>query len=804
MDFDRLIAVAASIFGALVAVASLAGWLFDIEILKSLWPQGPALKPNGACALAAGSCSLMLAAIAPRARVVQACFGLAVSAFGCAVLLEYATGADFGFDNLLFRDPDPVLSGRPTVQAAAVFVALGLSLALLTARQVSLLVLRSALAVAVIVATLTGLLSYFISPIDPTAHEALFRYPVPGSLAVFLLGLGAVATNRANRTVSELVSVAAPILGLAAMALLVAVTLFAIDHQRRVHNRAHDAEIVGMALGELLDLLRDAETGQRGYLLTGNEAYLQPYASAAPKLESQIARIRTLIGKTVEADDGMKRIQSLAEGRLDQLRRTIELKRHGDEAAALAIVNADVGKRLMDQLRREISRMQEKYEHDADSLNRVAERILAQLQYTTLTAVSVVAGFGAFLLLDGKRRFAMMRRSQWLLAAANEDLDRRVAQKTKDLAQAKAEAERANLAKSKFLASASHDLRQPVQSLILLLSLVEKQVKADGKTTQTVAMMKGALGGLNSLLTAILDISRLDAGTIDPASEIVSLASMLDRLATEYEPKATVQKLDLRIIKRNLFVSTDPALLERALRNLIENALRYTVTGGVLVGTRLRGCDVRIDVIDTGIGIPAGKQTEIFEEFCQLNNPGRDLGKGLGLGLPIVARVASLLGAKVEVSSRPERGSRFSLTLPLSRDLKAPDRAVEGRASEVHGSILIIEDNEILRRSLEELARDWGYTVSSASNGEEALNLNSLGLRFDAIITDYRLGEGLNGIEAALEIERDADRVLPKLVLTGDTARESLAEISASGFACLHKPVATDVLRKKLEDMLSA
>ena len=141
-----------------------------------------------------------------------------------------------------------------------------------------------------IVAAFTGLLSYFISPIDPTANEALFRYPVPGSLAVFLLGLGAVATNRANRTVSELVSVVAPILGLTAMALLVAVTLFAIDHQRQVHKRAHDAESVAIALGGLLDLLRDAETGQRGYLLTGNEAYLQPYASAAPKLESQIAR----------------------------------------------------------------------------------------------------------------------------------------------------------------------------------------------------------------------------------------------------------------------------------------------------------------------------------------------------------------------------------------------------------------------------------------------------------------------------------------------------------------------------------
>ena len=201
---------------------------------------------------------------------------------------------------------------------------------------------------------------------------------------------------------------------------------------------------------------------------------------------------------------------------------------------------------------------------------------------------------------------------------------------------------------------------------------------------------------------------------------------------------------------------------------------------------------------------PPGSRPEIFEEFCQLNNPGRDLGKGLGLGLPIVARVASLLGAKVEVSSRPERGSRFSLALPLSRDPGQPDRSVEGKASEVHGSILIIEDNEILRRSLEQLVLEWGYTVFGCRKWRGGAQSKLFGLVFDAIITDYRLGEGLNGIEAALEIERDTDRVLPKLVLTGDTARESLAEINASGFACLHKPVATEMLRKKLEDMLSA
>ena len=187
---------------------------------------------------------------------------------------------------------------------------------------------------------------------------------------------------------------------------------------------------------------------------------------------------------------------------------------------------------------------------------------------------------------------------------------------------------------------------------------------------------------------------------------------------------------------RDLFVSTDPALFERALRNLIENALRYTAKGGVLIGLRRHGAEVRVDVVDTGFGIPADKQAEIFEEFRQLHNPGRDLSLGLGLGLAIVARLAPLLGAKVEVSSRPGRGSRFSLTLPLSLEPAPRVAEVKGRAGDARGSVLIIEDNEILRRSLEELVNEWGYAALAAATGEEALNLYSLGLRFDAIITD--------------------------------------------------------------------
>ena len=372
-----------------------------------------------------------------------------------------------------------------------------------------------------------------------------------------------------------------------------------------------------------------------------------------------------------------------------------------------------------------------------------------------------------------------------------------------ELRQAQREAERANRSKSKFLAAASHDLRQPVQSLVLLLSLIERQTVGNAKAVETTKMMKQALGGLNGLLTAILDISRLDAGVVEASAEIVDLAALLGRLYGEYSAKAEAKGLELRVRPRDLHVLADPTLVERALRNLLENAMRYTRSGGVLVGLRRRGRRVRIDVIDTGIGVPPEKRAEIFDEFVQLNNPGRDLGQGLGLGLTIVARLAALMHGRIEVSSRPGRGSRFSLSLPMIEPNPSAD--VEGEDfSDPGGRILIVEDNVILRHGLENIAQAWGCKTLAASSGEEALELaSSVDWRFDAIVTDYRLGAGINGLEAAKQIARRSGRDFPTLILTGDTAKERIAEIAASGFELLHKPVNADELRRKLAQLLA-
>ncbi len=402
-------------------------------------------------------------------------------------------------------------------------------------------------------------------------------------------------------------------------------------------------------------------------------------------------------------------------------------------------------------------------------------------------------------------------------ATKRHELERLVAERTAELTQeiatrrrvedqlllAKAEAERAGLAKAKFLAAASHDLRQPVQSLVMLLAALKRQTADRPELAPTVSMMKAAIDSVKGLLSGILDISRLDAGVVAPAMVEVDLGELAARLASEYQTAAQAKGLELRCAPRPLWARSDRLLLERMMRNLIENALRYTTSGGVLIGVRRCGAQVRIDVVDTGSGIPPEKQADVFEEFHQLDNPGRDSSRGLGLGLAIVARLANLLGAEVRLVSRPGRGSRFSLLLPPSRGGAHPPAAAPPAVADPGGRILVIEDNTTLRRAYGLMLHDRGYEVFPAASGEEALDVAAReNGRIDAILADYRLGAGLSGVDAAREIARRAGRAIPCIVLTGDTAKERISEVHASGFRILHKPVGVEDLCVELSRIL--
>lgn len=250
--------------------------------------------------------------------------------------------------------------------------------------------------------------------------------------------------------------------------------------------------------------------------------------------------------------------------------------------------------------------------------------------------------------------------------ADHEDLKAKLEQALDLALVAKGQAEQANLAKSKFLAAASHDLRQPVQSLMLYMAILEQRV-TDTPLATLASQMDFAVEALNGLLTSLLDVSRLDAGVIVPTLTVEPVHAMIGRLAQEYEFQAKARGLRLVSRVEPAQCLTDSSLLERIVRNLLENALRYTRDGGILV--RLRVCHdrVRLDVMDTGIGIAPEHRAAVFDEFFQAGNRARDRAEGLGLGLAIVARLCKLIDAEVMVASRLGRGSRFTITLPLPK-----------------------------------------------------------------------------------------------------------------------------------------
>ncbi|MBF0332578.1 MAG: PAS domain-containing protein, partial [Alphaproteobacteria bacterium] len=373
----------------------------------------------------------------------------------------------------------------------------------------------------------------------------------------------------------------------------------------------------------------------------------------------------------------------------------------------------------------------------------------------------------------------------------------------RDLRAAKEEAEEANLAKSKFLAAASHDLRQPVQSLLLLASALRTALDRH-PAQRLVDHVTTSVQSLRQLLESLLDISRLDAGIVEADIRPVEIGELLDRLRDEYAPRAAAAGLRLRVVRRGGMVASDPVLLQRVLRNLIENAIRYTRKGGIVVGCRRRGDRLRIDVVDSGIGVPPEEHGRIFREFVQIDNPARDRNLGLGLGLSIVKRLAEVLGARIFVESTPGVGSRFSVEVPRCASEVEPARPTVTEGRGLAGRVLIIDDEPLLRLALTLQLGDWGLEVMDAADADQAVrHVRFTGVAPDVVIADYRLADGRTGIEAIAAVTAVAGPPRHSVVLTGDTAPDRIAEVRRSGHHLLHKPVSPDVLRKRLESWLS-
>ncbi|WP_448207090.1 PAS domain S-box protein [Azospirillum sp. sgz302134] len=371
------------------------------------------------------------------------------------------------------------------------------------------------------------------------------------------------------------------------------------------------------------------------------------------------------------------------------------------------------------------------------------------------------------------------------------------------LNRAKREAEQANLAKSKFLAAASHDLRQPMQSLLLFLEVLKPHVAPRGQ--EALKHLGRGLDALRDLLDSLLDISRLDAGVVEPAVEDFPLSELIDHVAAAYAPVATARGLELKAAQCPMVVRSDRTLLGRMVRNLIENALRYTESGRIAIECRPAGDRLRIEVHDTGIGIPPEHLEWIWEEFHQVGNPERDRNRGLGLGLAIVQRLSNLLDHPVNVRSRPGEGSVFSIEVPLGEEVPAPAHAP---TTEIVGSgrlALLVEDDVIVLLGLKATFESWGYEVLAAGSADQALTqLRKAGRRPDVVVADYRLREGRTGTEAILRIRALCGVNLPGILLTGETGAEAQHDAAAHHLHVIHKPVTPRQLGAALETILQS
>lgn len=417
------------------------------------------------------------------------------------------------------------------------------------------------------------------------------------------------------------------------------------------------------------------------------------------------------------------------------------------------------------------------------------------------------------------------RRAERLLAEANEMLERRVAERTAslvtlnatlrseiaerervsvELKQAKLEAERANLSKTKFLADASHDLLQPLNAARLFVSSLTDQA-LPGQGGALTRKLDNSLAAVEELLGTLLDISKLDAGRVTVETRAIALGPLLSGLMEEMAPVARARGLDLRMVPSSLSARTDPRLFRRILQNLLSNAIRYTPRGSVLFGVRRRGGRLRVFVHDTGVGIPADRLEEIFEEFRRLDQP-EGTENGFGLGLSIVRRIARLLDHGIAVSSRPGHGSSFAVELPAAGPVAVPALPAPAPAvapvARVGTRVLVIDNEPAILDGMRSLLEGWSCEVAVARGLGDAI-ARAGDTPPDIVLADFHLDRGRTGIEAIGALRSRLGGMVPAALLTADRSLELQASVRAmERCALLYKPVKPAKLRALMTALL--
>ncbi|MBX2880505.1 MAG: response regulator [Granulosicoccus sp.] len=372
------------------------------------------------------------------------------------------------------------------------------------------------------------------------------------------------------------------------------------------------------------------------------------------------------------------------------------------------------------------------------------------------------------------------------------------------LAEEKQIAERAVIAKSRFIAAASHDLRQPLHAMGLFLDALRNR-ESDPKQLGIIEHLSKSSEALNGLFNSILDVSRLDAEIIEFKPSHFRAISLLNRLDTEFSAQANEKGIKLLMFSADAVLYSDQILLERVLRNLLSNAIQYTEVGQVKLHCAVADGSVRISVSDTGLGIPEEAKDDVFSEYYQLNNPERDRTKGLGLGLAIVRRLCALMDMPIHMDTTEGRGTTFEMRVPEGDPAELPVPSEDGAVpAQSRGQlVLVIDDEQQVLQSMKHTLENWGFKALLAESAKSAIQQMAMHEWSPAIIlSDYRLRNNENGVDAVATVREAINQFVPAVIISGDTSPARLKEVGDSNLEMLHKPVAPEELRALLDRML--
>jgi PAS domain S-box-containing protein len=425
-------------------------------------------------------------------------------------------------------------------------------------------------------------------------------------------------------------------------------------------------------------------------------------------------------------------------------------------------------------------------------------------------SLSPIEGSDRALVAAAIRDVTERKRVEAELSAAREAAERarEVADHLREVAdESRRSADRANQAKSRFLATASHDLRQPLQTLALLNGALRRMEKSPD-TAEVLAQQDHAVATMSRLLNALLDISKLESGAVKPELRDFRIATVLESVRREFAPVAESKGLELLVEAAEDSVRSDPALVEQILKNLVSNAVKYTRKGRVVVRCRREGAALRIEVVDTGVGIPAAQLAYIYDEFYQVGVPANSSREGYGLGLSIVQRLVKLLDVRLEATSEVGKGSVFTLLLPLAHSRISDPGSQEPRARQTPEpaatgvDVLLVEDDASVRDATGMLLRVEGYRVTAVASLAEAVRAATEATP-ELLVTDYHLGDGELGTQVIAALRERVGADLKIILLTGDTSAVIKEMRSDPNLRILSKPVDAEELLRLLSALLA-